>query len=125
MLQKQEELREKEDMKREPDHSLALVIANEITRLENNLMRMDENIRGYKQLKAVVRRMKDGLSAKGYEIMELLGRAFQDELNIEAIVIPSDKTERGKRVISKIITPQVYYQGKRIQVAQVEVNQGV
>ena len=43
----------------EIDHSLTLKVADEIVKIEMNLSRMDESIKGYKQLSRGVQRIKD------------------------------------------------------------------
>lgn len=49
------------------DHSLVLKVADEITRIELNLSRMDPSIKGYKQLTKGVERIKNNFLAKGYD----------------------------------------------------------
>lgn len=106
-----------------PDHSLALKIANEITRVETNLSRMDSSIKGYRQLQASVKRIKDNLSANGYEIIDMLGKPFDERMKVEANFIPDDTLEEGQQVITNVIKPQVNYKGEMIQAAQITVSQ--
>lgn len=106
-----------------PDHSLALKIANEITRVETNLSRMDTSIKGYRQLQASVKRIKDNLLANGYEIVDLLGKPYDDRMKVEANFIPDDSLEEGQQIITNVIKPQVNYKGVMIQAAQITVSQ--
>ena len=62
------QLHTKDDEEDEIDHSLILKVADEITRIEINLSRMDPSTRGYKQLKKAIERVKDNFIAYGYEI---------------------------------------------------------
>lgn len=106
-----------------PNHSLVLKIANEITRVETNLSRMDSSIKGYRQLQASVRRIKDNLSANGYEIIDMLGKPFDDRMKVEANFIPDDTLKEGQQIITNVIKPQVNYKGVMIQAAQITVSQ--
>jgi hypothetical protein len=107
----------------EPDHSLALKLADEITLMERNISLMDSSTKGLKQLNRSIGKLKDNLAANGYEIPELLGKPYNEGLRIQIInAIQDDSLEQGTQVISKIIKPQVNYQDKMIQAAQIEVS---
>ena len=105
------------------DHSFAKRVADEIVRMSTNLSRMDDSIRGYKQLSASVRKLKQSLSVNDYEIIELINKPYNDGMNIEANFIYDEKLKKGEQVITRIIKPQINYKGKMIQSAQVEVSQ--
>jgi hypothetical protein len=45
-------------------------------------------------------------------------------MNIQASFIFDENMKSGERMITRIIKPQINFQGKLIQVAQVEVSQG-
>lgn len=108
----------------EPDHSLALRIADEINRIEKNLAAMDPAMRGHKQLSAAVRRMKDIFMANGYELVEMLNRKYDDGMKVIANFKPDDSLQSEEQIITRIIKPQVNFNGKMIQAAQIEVSQG-
>lgn len=105
------------------DHSFAKRVADEIVRMSTNLSRMDESIRGYKQLSASVRKLTQTLSINEYEIVELLNKPYSSGMNLEANFVFNEKIEKGKQIITRIIKPQINYKGKMIQGAQVEVSQ--
>ena len=108
-----------------PDHSLALKVADEITLIERNISLMDTGVKGLKQLSRSVDKIKDNLSANGYEIPTLLGKPFNQGMKIVPVsTIPDENLETGVEIISKIIKPQVNYNDKMIQAAQVEVSVG-
>lgn len=109
----------------EEDHSFALKVADEITRIEKNLSQMDEGIRGLKQLDRAVKRIKDNFAANGYEIVELLGKPFDEGMKLTANFLPDETMSTGKRIITRIIKPQVNYKGEMIQAAHVEVSKGI
>lgn len=109
----------------ETDHSLALKVADEITLMERNMSFMDSSIKGYKQLKRSIGNLKDKMTMQGYEIPELLGKKFDLGMNLTVLAsFPDDKLAAGEERISKVIKPQVNFNGKMIQAAQIEVSVG-
>lgn len=108
-----------------PDHSLALKVADEITRIELNLSRMDSSIKGYKQLAKGIERIKNNFLAKGYEIADMLGKPYNEGMRINADFVMDDNLEPGTRIITSITKPQVIYNGELIQKAIVTVNQNI
>lgn len=107
------------------DHSLALKIADEVVRIENNLSRMDPSIRGYKQLSAALRRIKDNYAANGYELVDMLGKPYKEGMKVIANFVTDESLEEGQQIITSIIKPQINYDGVMIQAAQVTVSQNV
>lgn len=109
----------------EPDHSFALKVASEINLMERNINLMDSKTKGLKQLQASVGKLKDNLSANGYEIPQLLGKPFDQGMRvIVATSFPDENLEKGQEIITKILIPQVNYNDKMIQTAQIEVSVG-
>jgi hypothetical protein len=109
----------------EPDHSLALKVASEINLIERNINLMDSKTKGLKQLQASVGKLKDNLSANGYEMPELLGKQFHQGMKvIVASSIPDENLEKDSEIISKVLIPQVNYNDKMIQTAQIETSKG-
>lgn len=111
-------------MPTEDDHSLVLKVADRLTVMETNLHRMDSETKGLKQLLRAVKSIKENYLTNGYEIMEMLGLEYKEGLNVTANFIPSENIETGKREITRVIKPQVNYNGKIIQAAQIEVSVG-
>ena len=107
----------------ETDHSFAKRVADEIVRMSTNLSRMDDSIRGFKQLSASVRKLIQSLSINEYEIVELLNKPYSSGMNLEANFVFNEEIEKGSQIITRIIKPQINYKGKMIQGAQVEVSQ--
>jgi hypothetical protein len=109
----------------EPDHSLALKVASEINLIERNVKLMDTKTKGLKQLVASVGKLKDNLAANGYEMPELLGKQFHQGMKvIVASSIPDENLEKDSEIITKVLIPQVNYNDKMIQTAQIEVSVG-
>ena len=109
----------------EPDHSLALKVADEITLIERNLSLMDPKVKGYKQLQASIGKLKDNLNANGYQMPDLLGKQFHQGMKVIVVSsIPDEGLDKGVEVVTKIIKPQVNFNEKMIQAAQIEVSVG-
>lgn len=107
----------------EPDHSLALKVASEINLIERNINLMDKGTKGLKQLERSVGKLKDNLSANGYEMPELLGKQYHQGMKvIVTSSIPDENLEKGSEVITKVLIPQVNFNDKMIQTAQIEVS---
>lgn len=114
------------DSAQEVDHSLALKVASEINLIERNISLMDPGTRGLKQLVRSVGKLKDNLAANGYEMPVLLGKPFHEGMKIIVTnSVPDENLEKGSEIISKILIPQVNYNDKMIQTAQIEVSVGI
>jgi hypothetical protein len=110
----------------EPDHSLALKVASEINLIERNINLMDKGTKGWKQLERSVGKLKDNLSANGYEMPELLGKQYHQGMKvIVTSSIPDENLEKGSEIITKVLIPQVNFNDKMIQSAQIEVSVGM
>lgn len=110
----------------EPDHSLALKVASEINLIERNISLMDAGTKGLKQLSRSVTKLKDNLAANGYEMPELLGKPFHQGMKVIVTTsIPDENLEKGSEIITKVLIPQVNYNDKMIQAAQIEVSIGI
>lgn len=107
----------------EPDHSLALKVADEIVRIEKNLERVEDEKRIKPLLKAI-ERIRDNFQANGYEIVPLLHKDYDDRMSIEVINFKTDNNLiEGRRVISSVYKPEIKFNGILIQRGQVDVSQ--
>ncbi len=107
------------------DHTLVLKVADEIVRIETNLSRMDSTIKGYKQLTKAVERIRTNFLANGYEIVEMLGKPYNEGMKVVANFVSDDTLAEGEQKITGIIKPQINYKGKMIQSAQITVSQNI
>ena len=107
----------------EPDHSLIKTLADRITFMEMTLYRMDSSIKGHRPLSRSIKQMKDNLIANGYELVDMLGKNYDDGMRVQANFIEDEELEPGARIITAIIKPQINYKGKMIQAAQITVSQ--
>lgn len=107
----------------EPDHSLVKTLADRITFMEMTLYRMDSSVKGHKQLSKSITQMKDNLLANGYEIVDMLGKEYDEGMKVTANFIEDENIEEGKQIITGIVKPQINYKGVMIQSAQITVSQ--
>lgn len=107
------------------DHSLALKVADEIVRIELNMSRMDSSIKGYRQLAKAVERIKDNFKANGYEIVDMLGKPYNEGMKVIANFVVDEDLEEGKQIITGITKPQINYNGQMIQAAQITISQNI
>ena len=110
---------------KEQDHSLALKVADEINRMENNLSRMDPAVKGHKQLTKSIERVRTNMKANGYELVPFLGKPYDAGLLLEADFIEDETLSPGETIISRVNRPEIRYNGKMIQSAKIQVSQGV
>lgn len=108
-----------------PDHSLALKVADEIVRIELNMSRMDSSIKGYKQLAKAVERIKDNFKANGYEFVDMLGKPYNEGMKAITNFVADEDLEEGKQIITGMTKPQINYNGQMIQAAQITVSQNI
>ncbi len=108
----------------EEDHSLALKIADEIVRMQKNISNMPSETKGLKQLSRALQRMQDTFKINNYEMIEMLGKSFNEGMKVVANFVPDENLSKGQQIITKIIKPQVNYKGVMIQSAQIEVSIG-
>lgn len=106
------------------DHSLALKVADEVTRIESNLSQMDSGVRGHKQLSKSVVNVKNNLQASGYEVVEMLGKPYNEGMIVEADFTLDENLDEGQRIITRVRKPEVRFNGEVIQVGKVTVSQG-
>jgi hypothetical protein len=108
----------------EIDHSLALKVADEIVKMQMNLAHMDSKVRGHKQLTIAVTNVFDNFKANGYEIVDLLNKPYKEGMNMQATMEPDPSLREGEQIIRRIIKPEIQFNNKIIQHAQVIVAYG-
>ena len=109
---------------KEIDHSFTLKVADEIVRMRKNLARMPEDVKGMKQLTKALTRIQDTFTLNGYEMIEMMNKPYDEGMKVVASFAPDENIETGKQIITRIIKPQVNFNGVMIQSAQIEVSVG-
>lgn len=108
-----------------PDHTLALKVTDEITRIEKNLSRMDPSVKGYKPLVKAIDRIKDNFKANGNEIVTYLGQTYNEGMRINPEFVIDETLPEGTRTITSVSKHQVHFKGDLIQKASVTVSQNI
>jgi len=104
------------------DHSLVLKIADEITRINNNISMVNRQSKDVDLLTASMKRIIDNFKSNGYEIIDLLNKPYTEAMKVNA-TFKSDENSSGHQfIITRTIKPQVNFKGKMIQAAHVEVS---
>jgi DNA repair exonuclease SbcCD ATPase subunit len=109
---------------KEPDHGLAIKVADEINRMENNLSRMDPTVKGHKHLTKSIKHIRTNMKANGYELVALLGKPYDPGMKAEAEIITDDSLQEGEFIITRVSRPEIRYEGEVIQISQIQVSQG-
>ncbi len=107
------------------EQDLIKSLADRITFMEMTLFKMDNTVKGHKQLTKSIGQMKDNLRASGYELVDMLGKSYSDGMKAVASFEDDENLPEGTRIITKIIKPQINYNGVMIQNAQITVSQNI
>jgi uncharacterized phage infection (PIP) family protein YhgE len=105
----------------EIDHSLPLKIADEVVKMQMNLFHMDSKVRGHRNLSIAVSNVFDNFRANGYDIVDHLNKPYNGGMNMDASIEPDPSLQEGEEIIRRIIKPEVHFNNKIIQIAQVIV----
>jgi hypothetical protein len=84
---------------------------------------MDPNTKGMKQLLRAIEHIRNNFSAYGYEIVGMLGQQYVEGMKAAVSFEIDESLPEGERIITRVIKPQVNYQGRAIQMAQITVSQ--
>jgi len=104
------------------DHSIPISAGTEIFRMRKRIKHMDESTKGIHALKNALDRVEFKLNQNGYHIKDLSGEYYYDEMTVKIInSITRDNIEPGKPIISRMISPQIFYKDKAVSLGEAEV----
>lgn len=103
------------------DHNLPLRVGDEIHRMRKRINNMPQDVKGLGALRNSLARLEEGFNEKGYEIMELVGRHYNDGMHVEARFVDDPNVPPGLEIITDVLRPQINFRDKVIQAAKVEV----
>lgn len=106
------------------DHGLPLSVADEINRMRIRLEKMQGEDIKVKPLQKALERMEEKLQDMGYEIVDLTNEPYVEGMTAKPTLIPDDSLSGNQAIITKVISPLVNYQGKILQVPEIEVSVG-
>ena len=105
------------------------IVADEIMTMENNIYQMtdeEQNSRGLKRIKRAIKNLRNNYKTMGYDIPILLGTEWKEGDTIEIISdVPDINIEKGKRIITRVVTPRIDFKGEMIQRAKVELKSNI
>ena len=105
------------------------IVADEIMTMENNIYQMTEdeqNSRGLKRIKRAIKNLRNNYKTMGYDIPILLGTEWKEGDIIEIISeIPDENIEKGKKIITRVVSPRIDFKGEMIQRAKVELKSNI
>jgi hypothetical protein len=105
-----------------PDHSMVFEFAKQIVSMENNLSRMDTEVRGLNRITRAIENMHNTLKTMNYEIVPLLGSNLIEGQIIEVgLSEPDVNIESGKKIIYNVVKAEILFNGKQIQRAKVDI----
>lgn len=106
------------------DHSLPLRVGEEIFRMRQRLSALPPETKGLKPLQKSLERLEEEFNQQGYEMVNLLGLKYDEGMSVKGKFIASDDLEVGQAIITKVIKPQINFNGVSIQDAEIEVSTG-
>ena len=109
----------------EEQHELIKLISNRLTFIKVTLSKMDPKVRGYKQLSKSIEQIYNNLKVKGYEIIDYINEPYNDGMKVIANFIEDDSLDVGTQIITSATKPQINYNGKMIQSAEITVSQNI
>ena len=120
-----QELETVADEEVEPDHTVALKVAGELARIESGMALLDSGAKGYKQLGKSLKKLREALQSRGYEVGEPLGKPYDENADTEVEYVADDSLSPGETRVSDVLRPQVSYKGEVIQQASLVVTRNI
>lgn len=103
------------------NHSVVLSIINDLVRMQQNIDYMDENVKGVSQLRNRIKSIFTTLQSHQYDVPNLIGHSYHEGDNMTGTLELNETMPKGTNRIKRVIRPQVSYQGKLIQAAEVVI----
>lgn len=101
------------------NNSMILDIINDLVRMRQNLDFMDDSVKGVSQLKNRVKSIYATLNSNQYDIPDLVGHSYHEGDNMIGTLELNPELPPATNRIKRVIKPQVSYEGKLIQAAEV------
>lgn len=108
----------KQNMNR--DSGFPIKIGNEIYRIKNRLSKISNRDKTHEQILKSIARMQEILNEEGFEIIDLINLNYNEGMTVKVRFIPTNDSSENN-LISKVIKPQINYNGQLIQIADIEV----
>lgn len=106
------------------DHTLAIVLGEEIYRIMLRNKEMSEKSEVFEQLRASLRRLWTTFREKGYEVIDLQDKQYHEDMEARAEFFLTHELLPGEQIVSRVIKPLIKYKRVTIQKAEIEVMVG-
>lgn len=107
------------------DHTLGVLMGYELFKLIQYSKILNEDDTNNKRIQYSVERLNDGYKSQGYKLKDFTGEDFVIENNLRVINRIEDKNlKHGKKIISRMIKPTIYYKDIVIKPGEVELSTG-
>ena len=101
------------------NNTMIIDIINDLVRMRQNLEYMDDSVKGVSQLKNRIKSIYATLNSNQYDIPDLVGHSYHEGDNMIGTLELNPELPPATNRIKRVIKPQVSYQGKLIQAAEV------
>ena len=106
------------------DHTLAIVVGEEIYRIMKRRKDISEESPAFEELKTSLKRLWTSFRERGYEVVDLLGKKYNKDMEAKADFFLTHELLPGEQVVSRVIRPLIRHNGITIQKAEIEVQVG-
>ncbi len=103
------------------DHSLAIILGEEIYRIMKRNRDLSEKSQVFDELKESLRRLWTAFREKGYELIDLQDKKYHKGMEARAEFFLTHELLPGEQIVSRVIKPLIKYKGVTIQEAEIEV----
>jgi len=102
------------------------MVVDQIATMENNIYHMDTETRGLNKIVRAIKNLRNNYKTMGYDIPVLLGTEWKEGDIIEIIAeLPDESIEKGKKIITRVVTPRIDFKGEMIQRPKVEIKYNI
>ena len=106
------------------DHTLAIVLGEEIYKIMKRRQETSEQSPAFEELKTSLKRLWTSFREKGYEVVDLLGKKYNKDMEAKAEFFLTHELLPGEQIVSRVIRPLIRHKGVTIQKAEIEVQVG-
>ncbi|MFP4237378.1 MAG: hypothetical protein ACLFRQ_07555 [Desulfonatronovibrio sp.] len=106
------------------DHTLAIVLGNEIYRLKQRGKKLPEQTQGVDELRTSLQRLWAAFKEQGYEVIDLQDKKYHEDMEARAEFVLTHELLPGEQIVSRVIKPLIKHKGVTIQEAEIEVQVG-
>lgn len=107
------------------ERSTVFQMADGLAVLDANIFHLNSSCDGYDRLKSFADQVRTVLSSVGYQVDNLIGKPFDDNLHIVATFVNDSSYSKGSRVITAVKVPHITFHGVTVQKAHVVVTQNI